>query len=112
MKYTLRLKSNKDFVSLYKRGTYIVGKNCVFYYRKNGRKFNRFGISVGKKVGCAVLRNRAKRIIRQAYRENEELFPKGYDIVVVARAGAAECKCYHISSFFKKKVIPAMNGKV
>lgn len=112
MKYTLRLKSNKDFVSLYKKGKFIVGRNCVFYYRKNGRKINRIGISVGKKVGCAVLRNRAKRIIRQAYRENEELFPKGYDMVAAARAGAAQCKCCHISSFLKKRVIPAMNGKI
>lgn len=111
MKYTFRLKSNKDFVSIYKKGKFIVGRNCVLYYRKNGRKFNRFGISVGKKVGCAVLRNRAKRVIRQAYRENEEMFPIGYDLVVTARAGAAQCKSYHISSFFKKRVIPAVNGK-
>lgn len=97
-------------MTLYKKGKFIVGRNCVFYFRKTGRKINRFGISVGKKVGCAVLRNRAKRVIRQAYRENEDLFPKGYDIVVAARAGAAECKSYHISSFFKKKIIPVMNG--
>ena len=108
MKYTVKLNQNKDFVSLYNRGRFVAGKDCVVYFRKNGRKINRLGISTGKKIGNAVCRSRARRVIRQAYRENEELFPKGYDIVVTARAGAAVCKSYHISSFFRKKAIPEM----
>lgn len=109
MKYSVKLNKNKDFVSLYKKGSYIVGRSCVVYYRRNGRKFNRVGISTGKKIGCAVERSRARRVIRQAYRETEELFPKGFDIVITARADACKCKSYHISSFFRNKVAPAMN---
>ena len=45
---------------------------------------NRLGITVGKKVGGAVQRNRARRIIRQAYRETESMFPTGLDLVIVA----------------------------
>lgn len=108
MKYTVKLNKNKDFVSLYKKGTYIVGRSCAVYFRRNGRKFNRIGISTGKKIGCAVDRSRARRVIRQAYRETEELFPKGFDIVVAARTDACSCKSYHISAFFRNKVVPVM----
>lgn len=109
MLYTVRMKDNKDFTRLYCKGAFVSCGLCTVYYRKNGRKENRIGISVGKKIGCAVERNRAKRVIRQAYRENEQKFPVGYDIVVNARAGSVSCKSYHISKFFKRTVIPAMN---
>lgn len=105
---TVIINDNKDFLAAYKRGKYICGKACTFYFRKNGKKLNRIGITTSKKVGNAVMRNRARRIIRQAYRENEMSFPVGYDFVVVARDFAAECKSGYISNFFVKKVIPDM----
>ena len=108
MLYTETLNDNRDFLNLYRKGTCVVSKNVVVYFRRNSLPFNRFGITAGKKVGNAVKRNRAKRIIRQAYRENEKRFPVGYDIVVSARAGSTTCKSYHISKFFKSAVIPAM----
>ena len=108
MLFTVRLKDNKEFVRLYGKGSFVSCGMCTVYYRRNGRKENRIGISTGKKIGNAVMRSRARRVIRQAYRENEADFPKGYDIVITARQGSTECKSYHISTFFKKKVIPAM----
>lgn len=108
MLYTVKLNNNKDFVRLYGKGAFVSCGMCAVYYRKNGKKINRIGISSGKKIGNAVMRNRARRVIRQAYRENEEKFPAGYDIVVSARKGSTDCKSYHISKFFKSKVIPAM----
>ena len=108
MLYTIKLNDNKDFVRLYGKGAFMSCGMCTVYYRRNGKKINRMGISTGKKIGNAVMRSRARRVIRQAYRENEEGFPKGYDIVVAARAGSTQCKSYHISTFFRKQVIPAM----
>ncbi len=108
MLYTVRLKDNKEFVRLYGKGAFVSSGMCAVYYRKNGRNINRIGISTGKKIGNAVMRSRARRVIRQAYRENESRFPVGYDIVVTARAGSTTCKSYHISKFFKAAVIPAM----
>ncbi|MGN0666234.1 MAG: ribonuclease P protein component [Huintestinicola sp.] len=108
MLYTIRLKDNKEFVRLFGKGAFVSSGLCTVYYRRNGRNFNRMGISTGKKIGNAVLRSRARRVIRQAYRETEELFPKGYDIVVTARAGSTECKSYEIAAFFRKRVCPAM----
>ena len=112
MIYTIKMKENKDFVSLFKKGRFISDKRAVVYYRKNGTDKNKLGISTGKKTGNAVMRSRCRRIIRQAYRETEGLFPKGFDIVVVSRQFTCQCKSTDIKSFFVKRVIPAMKNPV
>lgn len=108
MKYTVILKENKDFLNAYKRGGYSAGKAVTVYYRRNGRGKRRLGITAGKKVGNAVVRCRCRRIIRAAYRENEELFPKGFDYVIVARPGCGDFKSTQISSFLKNKALPSI----
>ncbi len=108
MKYTITVKKNKDFQSAYKRGGYTAGKAVVVYYRRNGRGKNRLGITTGKKSGNAVMRSRCRRIIRAAFRECEELFPKGFDYIIVARSGCADFKSTQISGFLKNKVIPSV----
>jgi len=50
----------------------------------------RLGVSVGRKVGGAVERNKVKRLLREAFWQSEELLPAGHDFVVVARSEAAE----------------------
>ena len=86
MLYTEILNDNRDFMTLYKKGRYAASKYSVIYVRPNGRPFNRLGITAGKKIGNAVHRNRAKRLIRLAYRESEIRLPVGMDIVIVARS--------------------------
>jgi len=49
----------------------------------------RLGVTVSKKVGIAVVRNRVKRLVREAFRHRKTLFPKGLQIVFVAKAAAA-----------------------
>ena len=55
-------------------------------------RVNRIGLTVSKKIGCAVTRNRAKRIIRDAYRElsRQETLKTGFLIVIAARERATE----------------------
>lgn len=112
MVYTEVLKNNKDFLTLYKKGRSIVSRTVVIYFRKNGLPYNRFGITAGKKVGNAVMRNRAKRIIRQAYRENEILFPLGIDIVFVARRHAAEIKEDFLSSYIREHALEQIEAQL
>lgn len=112
MLYTVILNNNKDFLNLYKRGRFIASKYSVVYFKPNGRPYNRFGITAGKKIGGAVVRNRAKRIIRYAYRENEHLLPIGIDIVIVARFGIVGVKSTEFSQYFEKYAIPEIERKV
>lgn len=108
MKYTLVIKENKDFQNAYKRGGYAAGRAVTVYYRKNGKGVRRLGITTGKKAGNAVQRSRCRRIIRAAFRECEELFPKGFDYIIVARPECAGCKSTQISSFLRNKAVPAV----
>lgn len=71
----------------------------VIYVRKNKLKCRRLGITAGKKVGGAVQRNRAKRVIRAAYREAEEFLPEGIDMVIVARAAICEIRSTELQKF-------------
>jgi len=54
-------------------------------YRPNRKGYRRLGLSVGRKIGPAVRRNRAKRILREIFRRNKDLFPEGYDFVFIPR---------------------------
>ena len=99
MQNTVILNQNKAFVSLYQHGKAIVSPYVVIYVRKNRRTYNRFGVTAGKKVGNSVARNRAKRIIRQAYRENVDKLPVGMDLVIVARAAIGGISSTQLSSY-------------
>ncbi len=55
------------------------------YVVKNGKNFNRLGISVSKKVGISVVRSRVTRLIKESYRLTEENIKCGFDIVIIAR---------------------------
>lgn len=109
MIFTISLTNNKDFLKLYKKGKYINSKECVVYYLPNKLPFNRLGITTSKKVGNAVSRNRARRVIRAAYQQTELAFPIGFDIVIVAREGASVVKSDVIREFFVNKVTVTIN---
>ena len=84
MKFSSALKLNHIFRRLYSTQGYANGI-LVLYARPNRLGVNRVGITTGKKLGHAVVRNRARRRLREVYRLNEAKFKPGYDIVVVAR---------------------------
>ena len=62
----------------------------VLYARKNRLGINRVGVTVSKKLGKAVVRNRVRRRLREVYRLHESRFLPGWDIVVVARGRAVD----------------------
>ena len=85
MKYSCSLKLNHIFRRLYSSKG-IANSYFVLYARRNRLNMNRVGITVSKKLGHAVVRNRSRRRIREIYRLNEALFTPGWDIVIVARS--------------------------
>ena len=98
MIFTDSLKSNLNFRKVYKNGKSRANKYLVMCVLKNTEmddvpKRNRLGISVSKKVGNSVVRHRVKRLIKESYRLNEEMFNSGLDIVVIAR-DSAKVACF------------------
>lgn len=85
MKFSKSLKLNHIFRRLYLTNGKANGY-LVLYARPNRSAVNRIGITVSKKLGKAVVRNRVRRRLREVYRLNEHLFAPGWDIVVVARS--------------------------
>lgn len=62
--------------------------SVVLYYKRTGKKVTRLGLTVGTKLGSAVVRNRIKRKLREIYRLAEPQLKCGYDLVIVARTRA------------------------
>ncbi len=89
MKHTVSIKRNHEFQRLYAKGKSSATPYLAVYWRKNRLGINRLGLTVGKKVGGAVTRNRVRRRIREIYRLHEAELTPGCDIVIVARVKAA-----------------------
>ncbi len=84
MLFSSALKLNHIFRRLYNT-TGHGNSYMVLFAKQNRTNTNRVGVTVSKKLGCAVVRNRVRRRLREIYRLNEERFSPGWDIVVVAR---------------------------
>lgn len=105
----LTLKENRDFHRLYKKGKSFLSPLLVTYILKNKSDNLRYGITTGKKIGNAVKRNRARRVIRAAFKECAPNLKSGYDIVFVARGKTPFVKSTKVKSTmeyqFKKALI-------
>ena len=86
MKPAVTLKQNYEFRRLYQKGASSAGSCMVLYCRKNKLGHNRLGLTASVKLGHAVVRNRARRRLREVYRLNSPQLRKGWDIILVARS--------------------------
>lgn len=87
-----RLLKRRDFVNLNQKGSRLYSKNFLIVIKKNDLGFSRLGITVTKKIGKAVKRNRIKRLVREFFRLNQHKLPKGYDILIISRADVSTLK--------------------
>ena len=81
----LSITRNNDFLPLYRRGKSLASSAVICYLMPNKLGVIRLGLTTSKKIGGAVQRNRARRVLRAAFREILPRFQSGYDIVLVAR---------------------------
>ncbi len=98
------LKKNNEFRRLYSKGKFYKNQLVVTYVIKNKRDCVRVGITTSKKIGNAVLRNRSRRIIREAYLSILPKIKTGYDIVFVARGKTPYVKSSDILRVMKKQL--------
>ncbi len=80
-----KLKSKKSFQYVYGKGVTFVDPLSVFYILSGQEQEVKLGLAVGKKLGCAVVRNRIKRMMREVFRMHQAELKGGYHIVWVAR---------------------------
>ena len=110
------LKLNKEFRRAYYRGKSEACPFFVCYQVKNRKQGIRYGITTTKKVGNAVCRSRARRLIRAALREAAEKLEPNCDYVFVARERILTAKSYEVAAamvrcFKTLRAVPYPQGK-
>lgn len=103
------LKKPSEFSKVYKRGKSFADKYLVIYILPNKLGYTRVGLSVSKKVGNSVKRNRIKRLIRETFRLNY-LSNGNYDIVFIARVRSNDADYAKIEKSMKF-LLNKMNSK-
>jgi len=84
----LRLRTAGDFARAYERKAHAADDVLVLNAVRNGRSYSRLGLAVSRAVGGAVVRNRWKRLIRDAFRRSQDRIPAGLDLIARPRRGA------------------------
>ena len=114
MEKAYRIKRNSDFQAIYKNGKSVANRQFVVYtYKNRDLKHFRLGISVSKKLGNAVTRNRIKRAIRENYKVHKQnIIAK--DIIVIARQPAKDMNTLEIQSSLEHvlKIAKVFNKKI
>ncbi len=100
-----RLRKRREFQKVFKEGKVFSNDQIIVYALLNSGEISRLGITVGRKFGNAVKRNRLKRILREAYRLNKQLLHRGVDIIVIPRSGFSDLTLKSIEEKFKNLLI-------
>ena len=103
------IRNQSDFQALYNKGKSTGSRFVVILYRKNGQSRSRRAFLASKKVGNAVERNRARRLMKESFRLIEQKTPikTGYDVLFIARNSINNQKCADV-----KKTIEAAMKRV
>ena len=107
MSMVIKLKENYEFRRAYTRGKSYVTPFFVLYLVRTKQKRVRLGITAGKKLGGAVCRNRAKRVLTAAFRECLPHITPGVDLVLVARARVLKAKSTAVQVQLKNQLTAA-----
>lgn len=104
------LTKKKEFERVFHEGKVIKNEFVVLYVIRNDLPHSRIGLVVSKKVGNAVRRNRAKRLLREVYRLNKHLLAVHVDIIAIPRQPfTTDLKLSDIEEGFRKLLLK-ING--
>lgn len=102
MKKTVTIKKNHEFRRMYSKGRSAVTPYLVVYCRRSRLDHNRLGVTVSTRLGGAVVRNRARRRLRELFRLAQPRMKQGYDVVLVARSRAVDAPHQKLSAAFDR----------
>ncbi len=104
MRYNLprevRIRKKKEFEAVYNGGRKFSHQLFIAFYLKNSYGYSRLGLTVSKKIGNAVVRNRVKRLIREVFRLNRHELKGNYDIVFNVKKGISNSSFDDVESAF------------
>lgn len=100
LKKAYRVKSEKDFRVIFNSGSNVANRKFVVYSLDKDQAHFRVGISVGKKIGNAVVRNAVKRKIRHVLMEFQDHLTR-HDFVIIARKGVEELDYHEVKKNLK-----------
>lgn len=86
-----RLRSTRQFQRVYERRCSASDHGLIVYACEGETQKTRLGVSVSRKIGGAVVRNRWKRLMREAFRITKHELPAGIDFVLIPRKGVEPC---------------------
>lgn len=99
------VKEKRDFNNIINNSKYFKNHNLIIYYEKNNCNRYRFGISVGKKIGNAVVRNRYKRIIRNIVDLNKNNYQNNLDYIIIVRKSCLNMTFEEINNSFLDLIV-------
>ena len=94
------LKRRSDFQRVYRTGRSWANRYFVLYAFESDRLEGKVGFAAGKKLGCAVTRNRVKRLLRETYRHHQDLVRPGLALLLVGRKAMVNVKCDLVEKAF------------
>jgi ribonuclease P protein component len=99
-----RLRTGAEFDAVFKRGVRLEGASFLLVAAPNGLAFDRIGLAVSRRVGGAVSRNRARRLLRESFRRLETPAGPGVDLVVVGRAALVGCAQAEVDRELRERI--------
>ena len=94
------LRERKQFQTVYSEGKSYASRDMVMYVLKSEEYAGKVAFAAGKKLGCAVVRNRVKRLLRECYRLNQYKIKPGYALILIGRNAMVKKKRQEVELSF------------
>ncbi|MGL6196242.1 MAG: ribonuclease P protein component [Thermoguttaceae bacterium] len=104
LKKTDRIRKQDEFQKIYKLRRSVSDSFLILYVFPNGLSKTRLGMSVSRKVGNAVVRNKWKRLIREQFRLNKHTLPVGFDFLFIPKPKTAPIPFQRVGLSLRKLI--------